>query len=246
MAMRPSSEDYERVARWLDGEPVRLTAEQQTLAREVAGDLDAVGAALDCPPRPGILHRVAAAAARAANADCELAARRLDGERVALTAEQEALAAEVAADLDAVAPALDVAMPAGTLHRVAARLQPAKGHTFVVKWHIGRAAAAAAVVAIALGMLWVGSGPPARPAPAGELAADVYLRELVRNPDPGLGAEIKAVETDLAGTHAAVVLGEPSDLEVAVAYLADEIRTALDEDEAAKDADAWQQWIQNL
>ncbi len=241
--MNPSNEDYDLVARWLDGEPVELTAERKALAREIAGDLEAAGAALDVRLPPGTLRRARAAAQRASSEDYELVARRLDGEVVELTAEQNALGEEVAADFEAVGAALDVQLPPGTLHRVAAGLWPARPQPFVLKWHVQRAIATAAVIAVALGMIWLGT---LETAPAGDMTADVYLRELIKNPDPGLGVEIDAVETDLASAHASVVLDEPSDLEVAVADLAEKVEEAFAEDQAAEDEAAWRDLLENM
>lgn len=55
--MNPRHEDYERVGRWLDGEPVELTDAQRALAEEVAADAAALGPALDVSLPAGALHR---------------------------------------------------------------------------------------------------------------------------------------------------------------------------------------------
>ena len=178
-----------------------------------------------------------------ADEDYELAARWLDGEAVELAGEQRALVDELAADAEAVGSALDVRLPPGTLHRVAAGLRPVRPQPSVLKWRIPLAAAAAAVIAVALGMLWLGSGET--PKPTG-IAVDDYVRELARSPAPGLGAEIDALETDLASAHACVVLGEPWDLEVAVADLADQVEQAFAEDQAAEDEAAWRKLLESM
>ena len=106
-----------------------------------------------------------------ANEDYELAARWLDGEAVELTGRQRALVDEIAVDAEAVGLALDVRLPPGTLHRVAAGLRPVRPQARVLKWRITQAVAAAAVIAVALGMLWLGgrvAPPPPEPAAGGE------------------------------------------------------------------------------
>jgi len=53
-----TNEDYELVARYLDGEEVTLTAAQLALAEEVVSDGGQVGRALEVPSPAGTLHRV--------------------------------------------------------------------------------------------------------------------------------------------------------------------------------------------
>jgi len=53
-----TNEDYELVARYLDGEEVTLTAAQLALAEEVVSDGRQVGRALEVPSPAGTLHRV--------------------------------------------------------------------------------------------------------------------------------------------------------------------------------------------
>ncbi len=56
--MNMSNEDYEIVARRLDGEDVELTAAQQALADEISADTEAVGMAMDIDLPGGTLHRI--------------------------------------------------------------------------------------------------------------------------------------------------------------------------------------------
>ena len=63
--MNPTHEDYDIVARYLDGERVQLTAEQQALAEEISADSELVGRALDVTVPGGVLHRVGARVAEA-------------------------------------------------------------------------------------------------------------------------------------------------------------------------------------
>ena len=56
--MNATNEDYELVARYLDGEEVTLTAAQLALAEEVVSDGRQVGRALEVPSPAGTLHRV--------------------------------------------------------------------------------------------------------------------------------------------------------------------------------------------
>ena len=56
--MNATNEDYELVARYLDGEEVTLTAAQLALAEEVVSDARQVGRALEVPSPAGTLHRV--------------------------------------------------------------------------------------------------------------------------------------------------------------------------------------------
>lgn len=56
--MAPTNEDYELVARFLDGEPVELTPAQREIADAMATSEALVGAALDAAPPAGALHRV--------------------------------------------------------------------------------------------------------------------------------------------------------------------------------------------
>ena len=56
--MNTTNEDYELVARYLDGEEVTLTAAQLALAEEVVSDGREVGRALEAPSPAGTLHRV--------------------------------------------------------------------------------------------------------------------------------------------------------------------------------------------
>lgn len=182
-------------------------------------------------------------AMKPSNEDYERVARWLDGQTVELTGEQRALVDEIAVEAEAVGRALDVRLPPGTLHRVAAGLRPARRETRVLKWRIPQAVAAAAVLAIAVGMLWLGGGETPKPP---DIAVDDYVQELVRSPAPALGAEIDALETDLASAHACVVLGEPSDLEVALADLADQVERAFAEDQAAEDEAAWRKLLESM
>ena len=62
--MAAANDDFERVARWLDGEDVELTAEQRALAEEVLADEAALAGALEVAPPPGVLHRVQAGLVR--------------------------------------------------------------------------------------------------------------------------------------------------------------------------------------
>ena len=63
--MNPTHEDYDIVARYLDGERVQLTAAQQALAEEISADSELVGRALDVTVPGGVLHRVGARVAEA-------------------------------------------------------------------------------------------------------------------------------------------------------------------------------------
>lgn len=56
--MNTTNEDYELVARYLDGEEVTLSAAQRALAEEIVSDGRQVGGALDVPAPAGTLHRV--------------------------------------------------------------------------------------------------------------------------------------------------------------------------------------------
>ena len=56
--MNMNNEDYELVARRLDGEDVELTAAQQALADEISADAEAVGTAMDIDIPGGTLHRI--------------------------------------------------------------------------------------------------------------------------------------------------------------------------------------------
>ncbi len=179
------------------------------------------------------------------NDDYELVARRLDGEAVELTAEQRSLAEEIAADSEAVAPALDAQLPPGLLHRVAAGFRPARPARRALRWGIPLAAAAAVAVAVVLATLWLGGNGPQIVGPT-QIAAEDYLRELAKNPDPGLRAEIDALETELLAAQAKVVMGEPSDTEIAVADLAQQIDAAFADDQAAEDEAAWQEFLEKL
>ena len=178
------------------------------------------------------------------NRDYELIARRLDGESVELTSEQEALAEEIAADAAAVAPALDVAVPPGMLHRVAARVGPATAAARPLRWRLPVSIAAGLVVATLAGILYFQPVDPVEK--NGALAPDVYVQELLKNPNGGLAAEIKAVETDLASAHAAVILDEPSELEVALADAYDETVAATEQDAAVEDETAGTERLQSL
>ena len=60
--MAPSPEDYESVARRLDGERVELTDAQQALAGEISANAAGLAPALDVPLPAGLLHRVQARA----------------------------------------------------------------------------------------------------------------------------------------------------------------------------------------
>ena len=55
--MNPRDEDYELVARYLDGEQLTLTPAQRELADEVVADTGLVAAALVVPVPSGTLHR---------------------------------------------------------------------------------------------------------------------------------------------------------------------------------------------
>ncbi len=88
--MDPSNEDYESVARRLDGEDAALSARQQALAGQLADDEAVVGRALDAPMPPGVLHRVAARA---------LSARRRRARRVRPTAVAAGVAVALTAGL---------------------------------------------------------------------------------------------------------------------------------------------------
>ncbi len=56
--MAPTNDDYERIGRFLDGEPVELTPAQREIADAMAASEAPVGAALDAAPPAGALHRV--------------------------------------------------------------------------------------------------------------------------------------------------------------------------------------------
>jgi hypothetical protein len=56
--MNMNDNDYELVARRLDGEDVELTAAQQALADEISADTEAVGMAMDIDLPGGALHRI--------------------------------------------------------------------------------------------------------------------------------------------------------------------------------------------
>jgi len=175
------------------------------------------------------------------NEDYDLVARYLDGEPLELTAEQKALAEEIASDFAVVGPALDAAPPGGMLHRVSARIRHAgRPKARVLKWRVPLAAAAGLVIATLAGILWLHNGGN------GILPADVAVRELLKNPDPGLRAEIDAAEIDLAAAQAVVTGDEPSDLELALVDVAEQIETVIEENEAADDEAAWRAWLQNL
>ena len=58
--MNTPDEDYELVARRLDGEEVVLTPAQRALAEGIAADAEKVGPALEVSVPPGTLHRVSA------------------------------------------------------------------------------------------------------------------------------------------------------------------------------------------
>ncbi len=58
--MNTNNEDYELIARRLDGEEVELTDAQQALADEISADADAVGRAMDVSLPGGTLHRISA------------------------------------------------------------------------------------------------------------------------------------------------------------------------------------------
>lgn len=58
--MTPQDQDFEAVARWMDGEPVELTAAQRTLADELAANEAALSGRLDAVLPPVVLARVQA------------------------------------------------------------------------------------------------------------------------------------------------------------------------------------------
>ena len=175
------------------------------------------------------------------NEDYDLVARYLDGEPVELTAEQMALAEEIASDATVVGRALDVTPPAGLLHRVSGRVRPAaRPMTRVLRWRMPLAAAAGLVIAVLAGILWTHTPPHQM------LPADVCVRELLKNPDPGFRAEIDAAETDLAAAQAVVTGAEPSGLELALVDVTEKIETVIEEGDAAEDEAAWRAWLQNL
>ncbi|HET6430359.1 MAG TPA: hypothetical protein VFJ30_18235 [Phycisphaerae bacterium] len=56
--MAPTHDNYEQVARFLDGEPVSLTPPQRALAEEIAAAERSLGAKLDADLPPAALHRI--------------------------------------------------------------------------------------------------------------------------------------------------------------------------------------------
>jgi len=58
--MAPTHDDYERIGRFLDGEPLTLTPEQKLLADEILQAERALGTKLDAAPPAGSLHRIGA------------------------------------------------------------------------------------------------------------------------------------------------------------------------------------------
>ncbi|MHC4715946.1 MAG: hypothetical protein ACYS5V_03185 [Planctomycetota bacterium] len=56
--MAPTTEQYERIGRFLDGEPVELTPQERALADEIAAAERSLGASLDVSMPPRALHRI--------------------------------------------------------------------------------------------------------------------------------------------------------------------------------------------
>jgi len=105
------------------------------------------------------------------------------------------------------------------------------------------AVAAAAAVVVGVGLLWLA---PQAPAPAGPVPFETYLAEMARDPAPDLQAEVEALEMEIAQTRAQVVAGGPSEVTVALAKLAEDIRSCLVEDPQDEDEAIWRQWVDNL
>lgn len=137
--MRPSDEQYERVARYLDGESVSLSDAGRALADEIRRDETRLGGMLDVAVPPETLAR----------------------------AERRAVLAAIRRDEAVLAARLDVTVPPGTMQRVQRRMVAALARPRRRRLRIGpMAAAVAAAAAIVLAVIfWPRTPSVVRPRP---------------------------------------------------------------------------------
>ena len=101
-------------------------------------------------------------------------------------------------------------------------------------------AAAAAAVLIAVGLLHFRNG---RPPPVPEIPPEALAQAMVAVPTPALETRIDAFEDELAEVRISMFKG-PSDLELALARLADEVDRWEIDDATVDDEAIWDDWIE--
>ena len=191
--MTLTNEQYERIARWLDGEAVALSPPEQQAAEQLRGDERWAGGVLEAAAPAGLVAR----------------------------AQQHVLAAEVRRDEAALAALLDVAVPREVIdrafRRVAAELaRPRRRRLRIGVAAASLAAAAAVLLAFGLGRPWLRPEKLISPSPqARVLAVPVeVLSASVRQPhDPAVemvADEIDRLEVEL------LAMAPPSPLDVGI------------------------------
>jgi hypothetical protein len=185
--MTLTNEQYERIARHLDGEDVRLTAEERAAADEIRGDERRLGSRLDVSIPPGAAAHLA----------------------------RPALLAEIHRDEAAIGRLLDADVPPETLARVHRRVVAALASPRRRLMRIGGvaaalAAAAVVLLAVTLATTWVVPPPPEGVADAVKSIPVEVIAESVRAPMDAdvdlLAREIDQLEYEvLAATPPAVM-----------------------------------------
>ena len=197
--MNLTNEQYERVARRLDGENVALDAQEHAAADELRRNERRVGALMDAAPPAGAIERAC----------------------------RHVLAAEARRDEAALAAALDADVPRETIDRAYRRVTAELARPQRRLMRIGEVAAAlavAAAVVLAVGLARLAVEPAGPPAPEPAMAgvpAEVLSASVDQPEDPAirlLADEIDQLEADmLASTPPAPVDLGIDQLERAVA-----------------------------